>query len=260
VSGYPDAGYLPERNVSREEFVKMLVTAAGLEPRQATTPTFQDVATARWSSGVIEAAVTAGIVMPSDYGLTFAPETPIGRREMATMLIRAAGQEALATSLVNAPLPYTDIVDVPVWAHGYIAAATQLGLMQGYPDGTFGSDRLTRRSETASVINRFLAMGEGQIRMVGPRKDAQIPAGQVLVWGVARVFEATVQARVLDGGGAKVAEVYCTATEGAPGWGIFGALLPTPLLPGGFSVQAFEYSAKDGSEINMVVRQLVRLP
>lgn len=261
VSGYPEGDYRPERHVTREEFAKLVVLTAGIAPIYPEQASFADVGKDRWSYGVIEAAVAAGILRPSDYGANLRPADLLGRREMATLLVRAAGEEALATSLTGAELPFTDLETQPGWARGYIAAATQLGLMNGFPDGTFRPAALTKRGEVATVLGRYLKIGEKEIRVVYPSEGSQVKAGdQVLVLGVARVFEATLQVRVRDGAGKAVAQTYTMTTAGAPEWGVYAAMLPAPAAPGEFTVEAYELSAMDGSEINVVERHMVKLP
>jgi len=257
VSGYPEGDYRPERMVTREEYIKLLVLTAGIDPLTAGASTFEDVELSRWSSPHIEAAVQAGIVVPADYGATLGPAVNIRRLEMATLLVRAAGAEELAASLTEAELPYTDVEELPGWARGYVAAATELGLMRGFPDNTFGPHLETKRGEVATVFNRYLAFGDEQMRVVGPTAG-ETSHDRVLIWGVARAFEATVQVRVRDSAGETLAGTYLTATAGGPEWGIFGAVLPTPSEPGAFTVDAYELSAEDGSEINLVSRQMVR--
>ncbi len=260
VSGYPAGDYRPEQNVTREEFIKLIVLTAGLEPADPEQPTFPDVGKDRWSSGVVEAAVAAGILNPSDYGANLRPAERIGRREMAMLLVRATGAEALATSLTGAELPFTDLETEPGWGRGYIAAAVKLGLMNGFPDATFQPGAFTRRGEVATVLGRYLKVGEEEIRLVYPAEGSQVRAGDgVLVLGVARVFESTLQVRVrAASGGDVIAQTYTMTT--AAGWGIYGALLPAPGTPGEFVVEAYEQSAKDGSEINLVERRLLTVP
>jgi nucleoid-associated protein YgaU len=75
----------------------------------------------------------------------------------------------------------------------------------------------------------------------------------VEVCGVGTGFEATFAARVRDAGGNELAQV--TITAGGTGiWGNFHAELPlggVPATPQG-TVEVFEFSANDGSEINKV--------
>ena len=259
ISGYPEGDFRPERTVSREEFVKMLVLTRKLEPVQAAQPTFADVALTRWSSGHIEAAVAAGIILPADYGAQFRPGEPPTRREIAVMLVRAVGQEALAESLTGAELEYTDVAGQPAWAIGYLAAVTELGLMRGYPDGSFGPALTVKRSEAVTVLSRILSYGDTRVIMVRPVVN-QIVGPQVLVWGASSTFEATVQARVNSPDGSPYSETYVTATAGGPFWGVFAALLATPQTGDPFTVETYEESAKDGSVIHLTTRQVQRQP
>lgn len=73
------------------------------------------------------------------------------------------------------------------------------------------------------------------------------------VTGTARVFEATVNLRVLDKDGNKLAETHTMATAGAPERGLFEATIefPKPSSAQGY-VEVFWYSPKDGSELDKV--------
>lgn len=268
IDGYPEGDFRPEGSVTREEFVKMLVLAASLQPLTAAglsaQPTFADVPSSRWSSGYIEAAVKAGIVRAADYGATFNPQALLTRREMAALMVRAAGQEALATSLAaklgpaGATLPYTDLTGLPGWAAGFIAAAAQLHLVKGYPDATFRPAATIKRSEAATVLARLMSMGEGPVFMVQPRAGQTIGGDNVVVMGVASVFEAALSVRVKDAAGNVLSTTGTTATEGGPGWGVYAVLVPAPAAAGSFTVEAFTTSAKDGSEMGLVSRQLTK--
>ncbi len=75
----------------------------------------------------------------------------------------------------------------------------------------------------------------------------------VKVSGTARVFEATVNLRVLDANGNKLTETFTTATAGAPERGTFDVSIEfsKPATEQGY-VEAFWYSPKDGSELDKV--------
>lgn len=76
----------------------------------------------------------------------------------------------------------------------------------------------------------------------------------VEVRGSARVFEATVSARLLDATGKVLAQGFGTASEGAPGRGEFVLSLPFGVAsPGKGQVEVFWASPKDGKELDKVV-------
>lgn len=83
--------------------------------------------------------------------------------------------------------------------------------------------------------------------------ENQVISIPLLVKGSARVFEGTVHVRVVDKNGTVLAQGFTTATQGAPGRGSFELRLTFEPPPAGFGyVEAFEISAKDGSEQNKV--------
>ena len=51
--------------------------------------------------------------------------------------------------------------DVPEnhWAYEYVNGLREQGIVEGYPDGTFGGDRSMTRYEIAAVLYRALSKG-----------------------------------------------------------------------------------------------------
>lgn len=87
-----------------------------------------------------------------------------------------------------------------------------------------------------------------------PRRDAQVGAHGLVIVGEARVFENTVQWRVKDSAGAVLDEGFTTAAS--PDIGQFGPFVAyanyTAVAGEEGAVEVFVYSAKDGSEEEMV--------
>lgn len=75
-----------------------------------------------------------------------------------------------------------------------------------------------------------------------------------IVEGLARTFEATVNYRLVNSNGQLIKEDYVTAAAGMGDWGYFSIDISD--YPQTAIVEVFEYSAKDGSEINKVHYQL----
>ncbi len=55
---------------------------------------------------------------------------------------------------------FTD-VNQKHWAYSNIALANMLGIMRGYPDGTFKPDQGVTRAEVATVTMRGISLGVG---------------------------------------------------------------------------------------------------
>lgn len=75
----------------------------------------------------------------------------------------------------------------------------------------------------------------------------------VRVFGTANTFEATFQLNIVDREGLIIADVTVTATSGSGTRGTFDVTVPFDVeRAGGGAIIVFEYSARDGSQINVV--------
>lgn len=147
ISGYPDGTFRPDNKITRAEFATVLVKAFQLPA--ASGKVFDDTAD-HWAREFIGAAYAAGIV--SGYSdSVFGPDDPITREQMAVMIAKAAELEDAV-----ADITFTDSDQVSGWARGAVAAVTQAGIMQGYPDGTFAPLREATRAEAVTVIAKAI--------------------------------------------------------------------------------------------------------
>jgi len=152
INGYPDGLFRPDSKITRAEFTKIIVSALHLELQASPSPTFLDVGEDHWALKYIEAAAERGIVKGIGEG-KFAPERNITRAEMATMIARALG-----LSPEEGNIPFTDAVDIPEYARGYVFAVSAKGIITGYPDGTFRPYNDATRAEAATMIFRMLSL------------------------------------------------------------------------------------------------------
>ena len=181
VDGYPDDTFRPEKTISRAEFTKMLLAATKLTPDSETVQWMKDHASIytrdinllvvkpyqasfvdmdqNWltKQGWTDAAIASGMVVPDDYnGKKFQPTKAIARYEIALMADRALGLVQPASRPLAEPLPFTDAADIQDWAKGYVAEAVKAGVIQGYPDGTFGPKKTATRAEAVVMVSRVL--------------------------------------------------------------------------------------------------------
>ena len=143
ISGYPDGTFKPDRNITRAEFVTALVKAFTFEVRGGET--FADTAE-HWAKDYIAAAAANGIAGGFDDN-TFRPEEPITREQMAAMIVRAAK----IPSAAGKP-SFNDSGSISPWAGEVVVAATENGIIKGYPDNTFRPQGSATRAEAAVVI------------------------------------------------------------------------------------------------------------
>lgn len=150
VSGF-DGKFLPHSNISRAEFVTMLDRTLQIKPVQANIAAFTDVQPADWSYPYIQTAVQLGIVNGTTNS-TFAPTADISREQVATLLVRAL--HAL-DPVRDTKVTFNDAGEVDSWAAPYVAAASRLGLMNGYEGNFRPLDSITRE-EVAIVLDQLV--------------------------------------------------------------------------------------------------------
>ncbi|MWC29478.1 S-layer homology domain-containing protein [Paenibacillus sp. MMS18-CY102] len=149
VSGYEDGTYKPDKVVSREEFLSLVVRAKKYAVSDVARQLFDDVANGRWSAPFIQAALQANVIAAKDYGAKFQPTGIINRVEMAGMLAHALQLDDASN---------VSFKDAALFAgkKGMVAAVAGAGLITGYPDGTFKPDGQLTRAEAAVVIVRLM--------------------------------------------------------------------------------------------------------
>jgi hypothetical protein len=111
--------------------------------------TFSDLARDYWSKDPVEQMLTLGLIKgyPDN---RFLPTNSITRAELAAIMIKLAKNEK---PIYQA----TEFSDVPPehWAAAAIKLSSQLGLVSGFPDGTFRPDNTITRLEGIALIARF---------------------------------------------------------------------------------------------------------
>ena len=84
-----------------------------------------------------------------------APERPITREELVTMLWRLAGSPAPADPLTER----ADIAEASDWARAALAWAVGAGMMQGDENGYLNPRSGATRAEAAQLLMNFISAG-----------------------------------------------------------------------------------------------------
>ena len=108
---------------------------------------FTDVAAGAWYNNAISTMANAGILDGYEDG-SFHPNGYITRAEFATIAVRFFDLSYQGEDL------FPDIGDH--WAQDYINQAADAGIIEGYPDGTFGPQKQITRAEAVTMVNRTL--------------------------------------------------------------------------------------------------------
>ncbi len=157
ISGYPDGTFKPGAPVTRAAFLKLVLSAVGVQPA-VTTSTFSDVSPKAWYAGVIDAAAQKGILI-GDHGKAL-PNQPISREEAAVILMRALAAQQVQLSS-GKPVSYKDASSIDAWALQSVSQATELGILQGLPDGTFNAHGTLTRAQAAAMTVRVYGLLSG---------------------------------------------------------------------------------------------------
>lgn len=148
VSGDDNGNFRPDDAITREEFVKLLVCALGIEADGTEMP-FTDVAENEWYAPYVAAAYAAGIVSGNEAGV-FGVGQQITRQDMAVMVCRAA--ETVGQTLEGGTLNFTDNDAIADYAKEAIGKMQNAGLLNGIGDGTFAPTESASRAQAAKVI------------------------------------------------------------------------------------------------------------
>ncbi|MDF2630756.1 MAG: cell wall/surface repeat protein [Symbiobacteriaceae bacterium] len=120
---------------------------------------------------------------------TFRPDGGLTRAELAKMLTVFLNKPSQA----GVVLPFSDVAGHWAYEAGWIQAASALGAMTGYPDGTFQPDRAVSRAELIKAV-----MAAGQLPTVAQKAYKDTPAEawySVWVAGAQRAGVVGVSAR-----------------------------------------------------------------
>ncbi len=152
LQGRGNGLFEPEEQITRAEFSAVLARAFQLAPIYYDN-LFSDVKGSHWYAGAVAVVTKYGVAQGTSQN-TFSPDLPISREEMAVMIMRAYRKTA-ATEKV-ASLSYVDQAQISSWAIKDILDAGALGIINGFPDGSFLPKENATRAEAAVVIRRML--------------------------------------------------------------------------------------------------------
>ena len=140
----------PQGEITRAEVATIFFRMLTDESRTAywsQESGYSDVAQGQWFNAAVSTLSKAGILSGYPDG-SFRPNGSITRAEFATIAVRFFDVQYDGAHL------FPDIDGH--WAQDYIDQAGSAGLVNGYPDGTFGPDRSITRAEAVTLVNRTL--------------------------------------------------------------------------------------------------------
>lgn len=156
--------------------------------------TFNDIK-GHWAQTEIE-RMAGKLVIEGVNLLEFQPDRDITRAEFAALLVRSLG-----VSLNGSAVGKFSDVGSADWYASVVGAASDAGLINGYPDGTFGPNRSITRAEMAAMMVRALNFA-GEDTDLTAAQAAAITAGysdrDELGWAEGD-FAAAIQHGIING-------------------------------------------------------------
>jgi len=149
LSGYPDGTFKPSNNITRAEFITVLMKI--IEPNADFVNSI-----GYWAEKSISLAKDKNIILENDYS-EFNPNKDITRREICLMVYRAFGElDDINIENLNNKKKFLDISEENEEEKRITAILSHIGVLAGYPDGSAGLDKFSSRAETCSFINNFM--------------------------------------------------------------------------------------------------------
>lgn len=159
INGYPDGRFYPDKTVTREEFAKIMVVAAGLTAAPATSSSYTDVDVTYWASPFIETAKPYMTAYQTAGGLVFRPKDGALREDIAVAVVKLKGYDTRLADLSIIQTMFSDVEAISAAAQPYVALAVENGIISGYTDGTFRGQATITRSEAAAMLWRAFQYG-----------------------------------------------------------------------------------------------------
>ena len=151
MNGVSAKSFNPNGDTSRAMVITMLWRMEG-EPKATGANPFSDVEAGTWYTDAVAWAAENKIV--EGYGDRFAPDYPVVREQLATILCRYAQYKQKDVSASTSLSGYGDASDVSVWAADAMQWAAGSGVINGV-DGKLLPQGNATRAQVATMLMRY---------------------------------------------------------------------------------------------------------
>lgn len=152
LKGYSNNTFGPEKNITRAEFLALLMQSMKIEPKtKSTTNAFNDIPKNHWVNNYIGEAVKRNIIKTTNK--SFRPDAPITRIEFMAMLV-SVNNDALPPIVTKV---WKDVVSNH-WSYPYALFAFQNNLFEKIDGNEFKPNISLSRGEVAEALYRYLKL------------------------------------------------------------------------------------------------------
>ncbi len=168
--GNDDGLIRPEANITRAEVATIffrLLTDETRESFWSDTNSYTDVAAGSWYNNAVSTLSEIGVLGGYEDG-SFRPNASITRAEFAKIAVSFFELEGL-----DCENPFLDVAP-GAWYAESVAAAAEIGLIEGYEGGLFRPDAPITRAEACTIVNRTLGRA--------PHAAGLLPESEMNLW------------------------------------------------------------------------------
>lgn len=145
MKGYEDGSFQPDSNITRAEFVTVLVNK--FNPTTVSQVEMSDVPADAWYNTYMRRAVAANYIQGYSDD-TYRPEAYITREEAAVVLYRVYDLSPADSNVLS----FTDNASISDWAQQMVNKLVAEDIICGYDDGSFQPQGNVTRAEVAVLL------------------------------------------------------------------------------------------------------------
>lgn len=177
IKGYSDGKFRPDNKISRAEFAKIMIAAAGIEINndRNVKQTFADVDRDHWAFLYVELAKNYLTGYKSGSRYTYKPNEAAVREDIAVALVRLMGYDRTKKANEDTLDRFRDEDDISRALRPYIAIAVDTDLIKGFSDRTFRPQAAITRAEAAMLLYRAIDKLDGDTKVIFPVEDQPKP-------------------------------------------------------------------------------------
>ena len=153
LAGYEDGSFKPDSTVTRAEWAKIMVLAAGL-PVNDNNVYFTDMGN-HWANAYVN---TAKDYLAAYTDGTFKPDQAAVREDVTVSMVKLKGYDVSNVDYSYLS-QFTDVNSISNSLKAYVAVAVEKDLISGFDDGTFRGQNTLTRAEAATLLWRAFQYG-----------------------------------------------------------------------------------------------------
>lgn len=156
ISGKDVHKFVPDDKITREEFVKLIVSLFDMQT-DGLAADFTDVAQDAWYAPYIAAAQKNGFISGVGDG-RFGVGQSITRQDMAKIMYNIIVEKQLFADGPDKAAEFTDAAQIAGYASTAVGELAGHGIINGYEDGSFRPEGNATRMEAAVLIYQMLRL------------------------------------------------------------------------------------------------------